>query len=289
MKIKFFSNYDRSENLLKRFLANYEVPDQVLDFTTDDDYDYAVIFNNTTEKLKPQAKTITVIQEPSWSSVNLNNQFLTNSDYLIIHDPKAFEDLYQIELGRRVFESPAYMFYHDHVHRSFFYGSEAVEKTRKLSIIVSSLSLDIGNYGKRLKLLRKILNSDLDIDIYGKGFSIPDSRYKGSLEYKYAGLLPYEYSIAIENSNEKNYITEKFFDCALCNTVPIYNGAPNISAVYNERYFRTIDLDSPTVIQDIKAIISEAAPALTSDTNKMRYFQRYNLYNLLKDVVKYDS
>lgn len=289
MKIKFFSNYDRSANLLKRFLANYNIYDQDLEFTLEDDYNFAVVFNRTNEYIKETAKVITVIQEPSWSPVHQNNRFLTNSDYLLIHDHERFESLYQIELGKKVFEVPSYMFYHDHVDRSFFNRSEEVAKTKKLSMIVSSLNMSIGNYGKRLGLLRKILNSDLDIDIYGKGFVIPDSRYKGMLDFKHTGLLPYEYSIAIENSNEKNYITEKFVDCVLCNTIPIYCGAPNIAEVYNSQYFRILNLDSPTIIDDIKEMIKMPAPKADDDSNKKRYFEQYNLYRILKDIVKLDK
>ncbi|MNQ99157.1 Glycosyltransferase family 10 (fucosyltransferase) [compost metagenome] len=108
------------------------------------------------------------------------------------------------------------------------------------------------------------------------------------LEFKHTALIPYEYSIAIENSQEKNYITEKFVDCALCNTIPIYNGAPNISEVYNEKYFRTIDLDSPTIIEDIRNIIKIPAPKQDIDNNKDRYFHQRNLYQLIKSIVEAD-
>ena len=286
MKVKFFANYDKSADLLKRFKANYHIYDDEIIFTTDDDYDFAVVFNRTNEQLRIQAKVITVIQEPSWSPVHWNNRFLTQSDYLIIHDAQLFENTYQIELGKKVFECPSYMFYHDHIDKSLFMDTKVVQKTKRLSMIVSALSMDVGNYGKRLRLLRKILASDLDIDIFGRGFNISDERYKGGIEFKYTGLLPYEYSIAIENSNEKNYITEKFVDCVLCDVIPIYCGAPNLSQVYNDKYFHTINLDSHTIIDDIREIIKIPAPKQNLDSNKDRYFQQRNLYSLIKDLVK---
>lgn len=288
MKIKFLANYDRSADLLTRFLANYEVYDRELTFTVEDDYDVAVVFNRTDEKINDGAKLITVIQEPSWSTVHESNPFLTNSDYLLVHDQQLFENVHHLKLGGKVLESPSYMFYHDPVPRSFYDQAEATPKTKKISIIVSSLRMETGNYGKRLRLLRKIIASDLDIDIYGRGLNIPDTRFKGKLEYKHAGLLPYEYSIALENSNEKNYITEKFVDCALCNTIPIYSGAPNIDEVYNKKYYHTLDLDSPTVIDDIKQIISNPVPEIGADNNKKRYFEQFNLYTKLKEIVLND-
>ncbi|WP_316747204.1 glycosyltransferase family 10 domain-containing protein [Pedobacter gandavensis] len=290
MRVKFFANYDCSEVLLKRFKANYEVYDDALSFTTSDDYDYAVVFNSTAESIHSKAKIITIIQEPSWSPAHLNTYFLSNSDYLIVHDQQLFEETHHIKLSKKVIESPAYMFFHDNVDKSLFIENKSIQKPKKLSMIVSSLSFHIGNYTKRMRLLRQILSSDLDIDIYGKGFNITDGRYKGFIEHKHTGLMPYEYSIAIENSNEKNYITEKFVDCALCDTIPIYCGAPNIAEVYNEKYFRTLDLDSPCIIEDIKEIIKKPAPipGEDMDNNKNRYFQQGNLYRLLKELVYTD-
>ncbi|WGQ08889.1 glycosyltransferase family 10 [Pedobacter gandavensis] len=288
MIVKFFANYDRSEDLLKRFKANYEIYDNELSFTIGDEYDYAVVFNSTKEGINIKAKIITVIQEPSWSPAHSNTAFLTDSDYLIVHDQQLFEDTHHIKLGKKVIEQPSYMFFHDHVDKSLFTEKKSIQKPKKLSMIVSSLSFNIGNYTKRMKLLRSILSSDLDIDIYGKGFNISDPRYKGFVEYKHTALLPYEYSIAIENSNEKNYITEKFVDCAICNTIPIYCGAPNIAEVYNEKYFHTLDLDSPTIIEDIKEIIKNPAPGQEMDNNKDRYFQQRNLYRLLKELINTD-
>jgi len=283
MTIKFFSNYDTSEGLLKRFLANYSVWDDQLTFTIAEDYEYAVVFNRTEEYIQPDAKIITVIQEPSWSPAHAVTKFLTNSDYLFIHDPELFERSLRIKLGGKVIESPSLMFYNDHVDKTFFHYATSTTKIRKLSMVVSYFNFPFGIYQKRYGLLNKILNSDLDIDIYGYKLPVTDSRYKGYIDYKFTGLLPYEYSIAIENSEEKNYVTEKFVDCVLCNTIPIYHGAPNISEIYDPRYFKTLDLDSPTAIEDIKEII--ASPPCSSTVNRTMYFNEYNLYKKLKEII----
>jgi len=283
MKVKFFSDYDTSENLLNRFKNNYDVYDNILGFTVNDDYNFAVLFNRSDEPIKPWAKIITVIQEPSFSEAHQYRTSLTNSDYLIIHDSHLFEEKYQIKLGGKVIESPSYMFYNDQIPYHYFDGVEQVEKQRKLSVIMSGLYFSRGNYRKRIALLEKILDSDLDVDIYGRGLDISDPRYRGPLVNKHSGLIPYEYSIAIENSNEKNYVSEKFIDCVLCNTTPIYNGAPNIKEIYDERYFRTIDLDSPRIIEDIRYIIKDRAPG--SVVNKEIYKNKFNLYTKLKEIV----
>lgn len=283
IKIKFFSDYADSSTLLERFKANYDVYDDQLKFTIGEDYNVAVAFNRSNEVIKQGVKVITVIQEPSFSEAHRYRAFLAYSDYLIIHDPDLFERVWNVKLLGKVIESPSFMFYHDEVNHSFFGESEHLQKTRKLSIIISSMALRRGNYSKRLGVLSKILDSDLDIDIFGRGFNITDPRYKGEVQYKHTALLPYEYSIAIENSNEKNYISEKFVDCILCNTVPIYNGAPNVAEVYDHNYFETIDLDSPTIIDDIKEIV--AHPARGTKKNKDIYLNDLNLYSKLKEIV----
>lgn len=283
MKVKFFSDYEVSEKLLDRFKANYEVYDNDIEFTINDDYDFAVAFNRADGHHKKDAKLITVVQEPSFSEAFAQGDSLTNSDYLLIHDVERFESVWNVKLGRKVIESPAFMFYHDRLDHRFFNQVENVKKQRKISMIVSSHHFPWANYHKRLGILEQILRSDLDIDIYGRGWKIPDDRFKGELVHKCDGLLPYEYSIAIENSNEKNYISEKFFDCVLCNTVPIYNGAPNIREVYDERYFRTIDLDDKEIVTKIKQIIADPSPGAI--VNKDIYCKKYNLYTKLKEII----
>ncbi|MBB5646257.1 glycosyltransferase family 10 domain-containing protein [Pedobacter cryoconitis] len=282
-KIKFLSNYDNSESLLKRFKANYLIYDNDLAFTIANDYDYAVVFNRTDEPVNPKAKVITIIQEPSFSKAHEYIDFLLHSDYVLVHDPELFEKAHNLHIGGDVITSPSYMFYHDLVPYQFFDAATVIKKEKKLSMIVSYLNKPVGIYNKRFGLLNKILDSDLDIDIYGKRLETEDRRFRGWLEHKFTGLLPYEYSIAIENSNEWNYVTEKFVDCALCRTIPIYNGAPNIADIYDERYIRLIDLDSPTIIEDIKKIIKEPAPLSTR--NKDIYFNHYNLYTKLKEII----
>ncbi len=297
MKVKLFSNYASSEELLNRFNNNYGISDNDIEFTIDDDYDTAVVFNRTFEKIKEGTKIITIIQEPSWSPVHIGNDFLVKSDILVVHDFSLFEQTYNSRIKKpiefrkltdcKIVEAPSYMWYHDHVSRDFFDNTDKVKKKKKLSMIVSNLYLSVGNYRKRIELVEKILKSDLDCDIFGRGLNIDDPRYKGELEYKFSGLLPYEYSIAIENSCENNYVTEKFIDPILCHTVPIYCGAPNIADIYSEEVFRAINLDSETIIEDIKSIITKTPGTQSTvelnDAKKV-YFFEHNLYKLIKSL-----
>ena len=46
---------------------------------------------------------------------------------------------------------------------------------------------------------------------------------------KHQTLMDYRFHFAYENSVEKDYISEKLFDCFYAGCVPIYHGAPNIT------------------------------------------------------------
>ena len=283
MKVRFFSTHESSEDLLERFLYNYVVYDNQLSFTIEEDYDYAVVFNNTGMAVKATAGVITIVQAPSWSPVFRHNRFLTDSDYVIVHDRELFERRLKMTIGGTVIESPSYMFYNDRVKHQLIDFVGSVQKVKKVSMVVSYRNNRNGNYRKRIALLNKILESDLPVDIFGYRLKIKDPRYKGEPDFKYSALIPYEYSIAIESANEKNYITEKFFDCTMYHAVPVYYGAPNIAEVYDDRFFRTIDLDSPTIIEDIRQIIAEPAP--WSSINRDIYRNEFNLYTKLKEII----
>lgn len=96
-------------------------------------------------------------------------------------------------------------------------------KLDRLSWVTSSASHKPG-HKLRLDFLEHLRRSDLEFDLFGRGFS--------PIGDKFDGVHPYKYSLAIENYGCDNYWTEKIADCFLCWTVPVYWGATNI-----ERYF----------------------------------------------------
>lgn len=116
--------------------------------------------------------------------------------------------------------------------------------------------------------------TDIDFDLYGYGWNINDSRYKGKLDSKSSGLINYEYSIAIENCCEKNYVTEKLFDCFLCDTIPIYYGCPNITGIYDSNSYHILDVNNS--MEHILEIISSPKEK-NAIIGKDKYFSDYNL------------
>ncbi len=93
---------------------------------------------------------------------------------------------------------------------------------------------------------KKVINMDL----YGRGHNskVFGERYKGPIETdgncKLQGLLSYKYSLVLENSQQKNYWTEKLADAYLAWCIPLYWGCPNLGDFFDEKSYFQVDLDT---------------------------------------------
>jgi hypothetical protein len=85
----------------------------------------------------------------------------------------------------------------------------------------------------------------IKIDIYGTDNTHNFKNYVRSLssEEKSVGLIPYKYYFMVENNKEKNYITEKFWEAIMCESLIFYDGAPNIIDYINSNAFVQLDLN----------------------------------------------
>ncbi|KAJ9175314.1 hypothetical protein P3X46_013881 [Hevea brasiliensis] len=75
----------------------------------------------------------------------------------------------------------------------------------------------------RLQALEGLEKEKIKIDSYGGCHRNHDGRVD-----KVETLKRYKFSIAFENSNEEDYVTEKFFQSLVAGTIPVVVGAPNI-------------------------------------------------------------
>lgn len=98
------------------------------------------------------------------------------------------------------------------------------EQRKPLSLIASNKQKTKG-HKLRHKIIQQLKSVNLDVDILGRGYQPYDKDHEG--------LLPYRYSVVIENAQENNYFTEKVIDCLLCRTVPIYWGCSDIDAYFD--------------------------------------------------------
>jgi hypothetical protein len=298
-KIKFCSGWDSPEQITKRLIEQFKTSEEDtsnIEFVYDDSYDVIVFNNYVTEEPKNNSKSYIYFHEPTWSG-NHQKNFLPYKDITIFgYDNNNYDT------PSNVIETPAHLFYGGRGPSSDssdfwnYYNliNYNFKKTKSISSVVSSLGNDEKEYPngciykKRVNLIKKIIHECDFIDVFGWG-------NKG-LNQKKDGIIDYKFSLCVENSNEKNYISEKFYDCILTNTIPIYFGCKNIKDFWPENGYILIDDINDTnnvinVLRNISENCDEIYDKLLPELllMKKRYFEEFNLLkkiNKLSDVVK---
>ena len=231
IKIIIFSDFCSSEGAINTFLKLNELekdPDYNVKytFTKDMDYTHAILMNTTMPLLNiPKENVIGLAFEPREGLI-ISSIFKTYTQRLI---GKYFIGNAE-GLDYPFVERCGYMW-----HTSL--KEKVKKKNKKISIMVSE-RIDAPGHIYRHKLVEKILRSELDIDIYGRGCEMyrnNDKRLKGSFENQTEMLDDYDYHICIENYRNPHYFSEKIMDSLICNTVPIYLGCTEI-----EYYFKNM-------------------------------------------------
>lgn len=161
-------------------------------------------------------------------------------------------------------------------------GKKPPKKTKKLSAIASSKTL-IAGHRRRNDFISLIEREFPEVDVFGEG-------RPRRLANKSEGLLPYEYSIAIENTSTPHYWTEKIVDCFLSYTVPVYFGATNISEYFPDGSVIWLDLeDFDQAAQTIRHVLTEddwatRLPALTEAREMV--LEKYSLYGQISRAIR---
>jgi hypothetical protein len=121
------------------------------------------------------------------------------------------------------------------------------DKTKAISCITSNLK-QLKGQRRRLNFIKILQQRVPQTDLFGKGIRF--------LTNKMDGLLPYRYSVAIENYSSPHYFTEKINDCFLSYTVPFYYGCKDIGQYFPEKSFICIDIQDPeTAIRKIEEVL----------------------------------
>lgn len=171
-----------------------------------------------------------------------------------------------------------------HVNKSYdeLKSIAVPDKQRSISSITSNLEAFPG-HKVRKDFLALVRSSGLPIDLYGKGVSF--------IEDKWDGLVPYHYSLAIENSSSPDYWTEKIADCFLSWTIPIYYGCTNLEDYFPAESFIRIDINHPQeALATIAAALSSdkwqsRLPALAEA--RQRVLDRYQFFPQMQKLIEY--
>jgi hypothetical protein len=249
-RIRIFSSFCPSENCKDiyerlceaQLMRNYGQNKDIY-ITNDEDYSHVIILNTampTISPIIPQNNVVGFAFEPP-KFLNISVQFIEYAKKKIgkyfIGDANG--------LGEPFVGRYSHMWHNPPLTRE-------PEKTRIMSIMISEKTSEYG-HDYRHKIVNRILESNLPIDIYGRGCRfysfMGDNRVKG--EFK--ELEPYEkykFHICIENLTLNHYFSEKIMNPLLCNTIPIYMGCRHINDYFEGN---TIDL-SGNINDDMKLL-----------------------------------
>lgn len=232
IRIRFFSSFCDSENCKSVYericetqsMDNYG-KDKDIYITTEDDYTHVIILNNAMPKIKeniPKQNIIGLAHEPN-DYLGLSNQFVQYAQKYI---GKYF-------IGKKNDLPEPFIEHHGYIWHITPLKSIPL-KTNIMSIMVSNKAHAPGHQ-YRHKLVQAILQSNLPIDIYGRGCmyykNTRDSRLKGN----FVELEPYEsynFHICIENFQIPHYFSEKITNTLLTGTTPLYWGCTNINSYF---------------------------------------------------------
>ncbi|KAK4424194.1 Glycoprotein 3-alpha-L-fucosyltransferase A [Sesamum alatum] len=103
------------------------------------------------------------------------------------------------------------------------YDIMAPVQPKNESALAAAFISNCGARNFRLQALVALEKANVTIDSYGSCHRNRDGRVD-----KVKTLERYKFSLAFENCNEEDYVTEKFFQSLIAGSVPVVVGAPNI-------------------------------------------------------------
>ena len=231
IKLKVFSNFCSSEQAINNYKNVYDLNNNnpfegKIDFTYGDDYTHALLLNNTYVNLDlPKENVLGLAFEPP--------EFLGLSAPYMEWAKTKMKHYY---LGVKI-DDTFINHYGFQWHHWFKDINHNPNKTKLMSIVFSNKKTTFGHQ-YRWELINEILKTNLDIDIYGFGcntLNSTDSRVKGGFDYN-EPYKDYLYSICIENTQYDDYISEKFNDCLIDKTIPVYFGARKSKKYFNDSH-----------------------------------------------------
>ncbi len=280
--VRIVKNWDRPD-LMRQTPGGKGMWDEI-QFTTApvENCNFLIMLNNVmkidTHAVCPKENIWAIMQEPYIKGLN---DWMVEKHELF---SKVFTHYTPVNDKKYIPSQPAVPW---HVDKTFdeLISAEIPSKSKKLSSIIGE-PMYLPGHVKRRKFLDYIQgDTHLKLDLYGRGINF--------IEDKWDGLAPYQYSLAIENTNCPDYWTEKIADCFLSWTVPIYYGCMNLENYFPEESFLRIDIEQPEEsLRKIKRIVNDNnwerfIPALEEARNLVLY--RYQIFPYLSEMIHSQS
>ncbi|KAL3816813.1 hypothetical protein ACHAXA_008676 [Cyclostephanos tholiformis] len=137
--------------------------------------------------------------------------------------------------------------------------------------MASAFVSNCGAKSFRMRAIEALRMHNVTIEQYGKC----DRTRAAHNNDKSAALSRHVFTLAFENSEEEDYVTEKFFQAYEAGTIPVYLGAPNVDdyAPMSETYLHLRDMDDvPNVANRMHEI--------ANDPELYRHYLRYKTLGL---------
>ena len=313
-KIKLECWWTDSGNLTRRFIEQFvsDIDRENYEFVYGEDYDYLVVFGRTDwENIKVSKDRILYFsQEPLWSH-NETKDIHQYSDKIFVADKRLYPESDSYKEGLFPMFYGAKGEYDSRLEfdwsKKIFESDLSQSKTKSISMVVTknyNSHVDQFNrpelfdiiYKKRTDLGIALSEVLPRVDIWGVYWEDNGINLHGEAWNKRVALNNHKFSIACENTVQKNYISEKFWDCVLTETVPIYLGCNNIYELVPEGSFIYLNPDMDDMNKMISTIKEVEAnddalyemylPKIKALKQEFIHGTKYNLWNKIKSEIE---
>jgi hypothetical protein len=308
IKIKLECWWTDSHSINTRIIKQFVPSADLIDYSfVTENPDYTIVFGRTDwEKIETHKnKTFYVSQEPLWSPNQPKDNIHNYCSKILISDKRDYPD------REEYIETLLPMFYGgsgESDSREQWDWSTNIKKkdyvkNKTISMIVrkdgsehyhhlSNPETSKINYSIRSELGVKLSQNE-NIDIYGHYWENNGKNIKGDVWNKHVGLDEYKFSVCCENSIQKNYISEKFWDAVLTDTIPIYLGSSNISDLLPEGCYVSLNnMNMEEMINKVNIIIDNESELYEQYINNVKKLKQdffinpnYNIWERIKLLI----
>jgi len=246
--IRVSASFEEGEQLftwLKRYAKSWDDHFLYWDefaFTTEalPECDGILVFNNPSEKIETNCFSENVIAFMMEPGINSEHPWMFRGlqKYNAVYSP--------LKNSPNSILSPGFLGWHVLQNWDELSSLPMPGNKTGISCIASNLT-KLQGHRNRLDFIRLLKKEIPAVDFFGRGSNF--------IADKMDGLLPYRFSIALENTAIPYYFTEKITDCFLAYTIPVYYGCKNLADYFPERSFIQIDIEEPArTIEQIRQI-----------------------------------
>jgi hypothetical protein len=298
------NSHSINTRMIKQFVTNDDL--NQYSFVTENP-DFTIVFGKTNWDTieTPKEKTFYISQEPLWSPNQPKDGIHDYCSKILISDKLEYPD------REEYIETLLPMFYagrgENDYREEWDWSSKLKDKdyskNKSVSIIVrkdtyshynhlQNPNTNKINYEERTNLGIE-LSKDNRIDVYGTYWVSNGENIKGEVWNKHVGLDDYKFSVACENTIQKNYISEKFWDAVLTNTIPIYLGCSNINELIPDNcYISLNNMTMDEMVNKVKSIVDNESNLYEQYSDNIKKLKedffinpKYNIWERIKLLV----